>query len=67
MLSPEIISRVVIFNNWPIIDVRISIDSNLLGSAFPSRDNPNLFVLPWNASRYNDGKLHRILVEIKVR
>ena len=63
----EIISRVVIFHKWPIVDMRISIDSKILGSALPSRDNPNLFVLPWDASRYNDGKLHWILVEIKVR
>jgi len=63
----EVISRVVIFNKWSIVNVRVSIDSEVLGSAFPSSDNPNLFILPWNASQYNDGNLHWVSVEIKVR
>ena len=59
--------RIVIFNKWPIVNVHVSIDSQVLGNAFSPKDNPNLFVLPWNASQFNDGKLHRISVEIKVR
>ena len=59
--------RILIFAYLPIINVNISIDEQYIGSAIQSIDNPNLFVLPWNTSFYNDGNLHRIVVEIKVR
>jgi len=64
-LSQSTHIRIVIFSKWPIIDVRISIDSKYIGNAIQSIDNENLYVLPWNASFYNDGKLHDLLVEIK--
>jgi hypothetical protein len=35
-----------------------------LGNAIKSIDNDNLYVLPWNASVYNDGSLHNLLVEM---
>ena len=59
--------RILIFSRIPIISVNVSIDGQHLGSALPSIDNKNLFVLPWNTSLYNDQNLHQILVEIQVR
>jgi len=36
-----------------------------LGNANQSIDNEHLYVLPWNASFYNDGYHHQLFVEIK--
>ncbi len=36
-----------------------------MGNAKQSIDNEHLYVLPWNASFYNDGHHHQLLVEIK--
>jgi len=36
-----------------------------LGNAIKSIDNENLYVLSWNASVYNDGLHHDLVVEIK--
>ena len=66
MLKEDERFRVVIFHKWPIVGVDVSINAQLLGSATQSNDNRNLYVLPWNASQYNDGRLHRISVEIVV-
>jgi hypothetical protein len=57
--------RIVIFSKSPIVEVRVSIGSKYLGNAVQSIDNQNLYVLPWNASFYNDGLLHALSVEIK--
>lgn len=56
--------RIVIFSKNPITEVRISIDSKDLGVAIQSIDNPNLYVLPWNSTVYNDGVLHDLSVKI---
>jgi hypothetical protein len=61
------IFRIVIFAQLPIVNVNISIDGQYIGLAIQSSDNPNLFVLPWNTSFYNDENLHEIFVQIKVR
>ena len=49
------------------MDVSVSINGKHFGNAIQSDDNRNLYVLPWNASEYDDGHLHRISVEIKVK
>ncbi len=36
-----------------------------MGNAIKSIDNENLYVLSWNASVYNNGQLHDLLIEIK--
>ncbi|CAF1350298.1 unnamed protein product [Rotaria sp. Silwood1] len=57
--------RIVIFSNLSIQNVIISIDEQYIGSAIQSKDNQNLFILPWNTNLYNDENLHKIFVEIK--
>ncbi|CAF3242403.1 unnamed protein product [Rotaria socialis] len=57
--------RIVIFSKLSIINVNVSIDEQYVGSAVQSIDNQHLFVLPWNASSYDDGRLHQIFVGIK--
>ncbi|CAF4268771.1 unnamed protein product [Rotaria socialis] len=64
-LSQSTHIRIVIFSQWPIIDVKVSIDSKFLGNAIQSIDNQNLYVLQWNASYYHDGYHHKLSVEIK--
>jgi hypothetical protein len=56
----------VVFSKWSIRQVKVTIDSQLLGLARVAVDHPNLYVLPWNASVYHDGHLHQISVEIEV-
>lgn len=36
-----------------------------MGNAIQSIDNQNLYVLPWNSTLYNDGKLHKLSIEVK--
>ncbi|CAF0820817.1 unnamed protein product [Rotaria sordida] len=64
-LSQSTHIRIVIFSKWSIVNVNISIDSKFFGTAIESIDNENLYVLPWNASFYNDGHLHTLSIEIK--
>ncbi|CAF3466928.1 unnamed protein product [Rotaria sp. Silwood1] len=63
-LSQSTHIRIVIFSKWSIVDVNVSIDSKFLGTAIQSIDNKNLYVLPWNASFYNDSHLHTLSIEI---
>ncbi|CAF0776147.1 unnamed protein product [Adineta steineri] len=64
-LSQSTHIRIVIYSKLPIVDVHVSIDKKFLGYAKPSIDNEHLYVLPWNASFYNDGSLHDLSVEIR--
>ncbi|CAF4158500.1 unnamed protein product [Rotaria sp. Silwood2] len=64
-LSQSTHIRIVIFSKWSIVDVSVSIDSKFTGTALQSIDNNNLYVLPWNASFYNDGHLHTLSIEVK--
>ncbi|UJR16488.1 hypothetical protein I4U23_003391 [Adineta vaga] len=64
-LSESTHIRIVIFSKFPIVDVRVTIDTKFLGNAIKAIDHENLYVLPWNASLYNDGFLHNLIVEIK--
>ncbi|CAF0907568.1 unnamed protein product [Didymodactylos carnosus] len=56
--------RILIFAKHQIIDVRVLIDSKFIGQAKSSIDNPNLFILQWNTSLYDQG-IHEMIVEIK--
>ncbi|CAF0901873.1 unnamed protein product [Adineta ricciae] len=64
-LSESTHIRIVIFSKFPIVDVRVSIDGKFLGNAVKAIDHESLYVLAWNASLYNDGRLHDLTVEIK--
>lgn len=59
--------RILVFAKQSIVKVDVQIDGKTIGQAVRSIDNANLFVLPWNTSVYNDEKLHRIVVNIRVR
>ena len=59
--------RILVFAKQSIVTVDVQIDGKAVGQAVRSIDNKNLFVLPWKTSLYNDEKLHRIVVNIRVR
>lgn len=59
--------RILVFAKQSIVKVDVQIDGKTIGQAVRSIDNANLFVLPWNTSVYNDEKLHRIVVNVRVR